>query len=356
MKTFITNYRTAINYLQFIISIFCVLLFIRYSSTIKESAIISVNNCLNIIVPCVFPMLCLAYFILETGFPTAVKKFLRKITEPAFGLGENCSEAIIISLCAGYNTAVKSAVKLYSEKKISEEQAKRIALFFTNAGISFTVNITGSVLYNSFATGLRLYIISISVNIITAFLYNLYRKNYENETSVVIQKNVSTAFIKSVKASSEAILSICFNIIFFSALCSAVSAFIPQKNLSILIKLFGEATSGIIFASENYPIYITALCLNFGGICIFLQNLSDIVKIGIKPHIYLSVKLFQSIICSLTEFLLSIFFPTVQSVFAGENVTAYYGKSYIGTFSLLLLCAVFLVSTKNLHRNRNLRH
>ena len=134
----------------------CIITAITASKQIKTAVLQAVSNCLNIIVPCLFPMLFFSFFILEAGFPKRLKDKISPLLNFLFGVSGDSLECIILGLFSGYNMAVKSAVNANKKGKITSEEAKRIALFFTNAGVSFSVLITGNVIYNDTDTGIRL--------------------------------------------------------------------------------------------------------------------------------------------------------------------------------------------------------
>lgn len=323
------------------------------SDNVRTAAADAVNSCLTVILPCIFPVTVISFFILETGFPLKIKHITDGLLRFLFGLSGNCLEGVILGLSGGYNTAVKCAVRLRENNAISAEQAKKLSLFFTNPGISFTVLLTGSALSGSIAAGFRLYAETVILNLITAYLYNKTKPNKEIIPVTGYSKGISDAFILAVESASKVIISISFNIIFFSCLTSVIAHLLPNSFINEIIRLISEVSSAVIYSSTKYPFYITAGILTFGGICIFIQNLADLKKLGIKPSDFLKIRLLQSSLVTTAEYILSIIFPesTLTAVIYPVKVSA--SDNAAGTLSLIFLCAVYLIAVKNLTGKRS---
>ncbi|MBR3768408.1 MAG: hypothetical protein IKL10_09265 [Clostridia bacterium] len=292
-------------------------------------------------------MFIISYYLLNSGFSDKTRKRLHKYLLRLFGLSGNCSEAVIIGLTGGYNTAIKSAVKLSEDGKISKTEAKRLALFFTCPGLSFCINVTGIAVYSNIKVGVQLFISNILTCVIFGFLYNLRNKNNNQYIEANTQKQ-SSPFVMSVASASSSIISVCSWIILFSAAISGLSAVFGNiKILNTFFSLFGEISGAVIFASENFSFAITAFCLNFGGFCIFLQQLPDITALEIKPRNYLIIRLFQAAVCAGIQQLISFLFPIFVSVYSEPIRIKLFSSSAVGSFTLLLLSIVLIVSVRD---------
>lgn len=335
-----------------IISIFCVFIILYFSENIKSSITSAIDICLNTIVPAIFPMLIVSYIFIGCNFSKKTKKIIHPLLNRLFGLSGNCIEAIIAGLSGGYNTSSKASIKLLKNKIISKHEAQRLALFFSSPGISFCINISGAAIYRNKTLGIQFLIASIMTCFISAFLSNLVLKNKEdfkinqNETSLI------NTLVTSVSGAAEALISICSWVIFFNILLSCFNLLTAGKAEYIM--LFGEAVSAVDFAAKNYPVYISAFSLFFGGFSIFLQQLPDIITLGIKPSFYLIVRLIQALICALIQMILSYFFPVSISV-SNNLIFKPFSHSVIGSSALLLLCLIMIKTLKEtyLYANNN---
>ncbi len=329
-------------------AVLIIILIISSHEVIKDAAKTAVSNCLDVIIPCIFPILTMSMFILEAGFPVRVLSFTDKTSRNLFGLSGNCAEGIVLGLTGGYNTAVKAAVRLRESGRITDNEGMRIALFFTNPGISFTVLLTGATLSGSFTTGLRLYAEGLTASIISAYIYNILNKNTAFKSLTAENANTSDALISAVRASSSAILSISANIVFFACISAAISAISQTSFLQILISLTGEVCNAVIFSTAKYPLYITSAVLSFGGFCIFIQNLPDIKKLGIHPSHYIFLRFLQASICFAQEFIYSRIFPYSEYAGVVYGLKIAEKNSTAGSIALIFLSVVYLVSVKDL--------
>lgn len=340
MKQNLTSFK---RFTALIITLFCSLIFILFPTKIKDTVISSLEICLNTVFPAVFPMLIISYIFTGLGFSDAIKSKLHPLTVKAFGLSGNCTEAILSGMLCGYNSAAKIAVRLYKQEIITKEEAKRLSLFFSSPGISFCINIAGLSFFNNKYLGLEFLISSSLTCLISAITYNLFNTNKSSFKNIKQRDSVIDILIRSVSGASDAILSIVSWIIVFNIVIACFNAVTNEKLL--FIKLFGEAVSAVKFSSVNYPLYVSAFCLFFGGLSIFLQQLPDIASLGIHPTSFLLIRLCQATLCSVIQLLLLYIFPVTVNV--SNNITFHpFSHSSIGSFALLLLCYYLIKSLK----------
>lgn len=330
-----------------IISIFCYMIILFLSPDIAEEVHRSLFFCLETIIPAIFTPLAFSFFILSFPLSEAVRRKTEKVLFPAFGLRGNCTQAVFTGLTGGYNIAPKTAVKLLKNGEIGYEQAKRLALFFSSSGFSFAVNITGIAVYNSFTTGLKLFISGITADILIAFIYNRLCRNNERSVSVPIcKRSLSEEFTSAVNSCSNAMISICSNIILFSSVKTFLRAVFPLKPFLCFLELFSEVSSAVIYSSKNHSLKITAMCLYFGGFSVFFQQLPDLNLLGISPVFYLLIRILRTagsvFVFGITELL----FPENVAVSALSGKASIHSANPLASFSLLLLCAVFISSVK----------
>ncbi len=327
-------------------AVILLILTVIFSDKVQSAVTQSIRNCLNVIIPCVFPVTVISFFIIESGFPVKLRLIASRVMLPLFGLSGNCLEGVLLGLTGGYNTAVKCAVKMKEENTVGEEQTKRIALLFTNPGISFTVLLTGVTLTGSLLTGLRIYAETVFYNILIAYIYNKSHKLTDDKRIIRRKTEITEAFISSVEASSRVIISISFNIIIFSCFICLVDNIFPF--ISLPLKLISEVSTAVLYSASAFPLCVTAGVLTFGGFCIFIQNLKDLRILRVKASSFLAIRIIHAIFVTATEYAFSLLFPesvTTASYFpvkisASDNIT--------GSLSLIFLCLVFLYSVKNI--------
>lgn len=324
-----------------IISIFCYLLILSFSPDITKEVHGTILFCLETIVPAMFALLTFSFFLLSFPLPVAIIKRAEKFLLPAFGLSGNCTQAVFIGLTGGYNISPTAAVKLLKNGHISLEQAKRLAMFFSSPGFSFAVNITGIAVYNSFSAGIKLFIASITADILLSFIYNRIKRNNEYSAPALSKSTgISEAFSDAVDSASTTIISICARIVIFSAIKSVISSVLPFNFTKTFLGLFSEVSSGIKFSKEHYSVSVTAFCLYFGGICVFIQQLSDIRRLCINPLFYFLIRIIRSVSGTAVFSLINYLFPEKVPVYSVNKGASVHSANPLASFSLLLLCAV----------------
>lgn len=324
------------------------ILTVIFSDEVRRSASAAISNCLDVIIPCIFPVTVIAFLLLETGFPVKVKYITDRPLRRLCGLSGNCLEGVLLGLSGGYNTAVKCAVRLKENNLITETEAGRLALFFTNPGVSFTVMLAGAALTGSVRKGLMLYAETVFFNVLTAYLYNKKHNNTRHIDIRVKNRPLGAALVSAVDSASSVALSISFNIIFFSCITGISEELLPFTAVNELLKLTGEVSSAVIYSNGKYPFFITAGALTFGGICIFIQNLGDLKKLGIKPREFLLLRIFYALTVAVTEYILTIVFP--ESIYTGVIYPVKFtaSKNITGSPALIFLCAVYLISVRSI--------
>ena len=356
MKHLISKIKNRKFTITLIISFFCVLSIFIFSAQIGNAISQSIENCLEIIIPGIFPMMFITTFITKTGFSQSIHKRLHKLLSALFGTEGTSVEAIITGLTGGYNIAVSSACNLLERGIISATSARRIALYFTNPGIAFTVNVTGIALFNNVKTGIRFYLISATVCTVTAFINNAKHKNSCAVKTSENKESLSQNFVNSVLFSSQGIINICFSMILFSAFGAIVTNIIPIKALSGLFIALSEVSSGVIYSTENYPAYITLFVLVFGGFCVYIQNISLLEKLHIGFKDYFSVRLLQASLCTLVEYIFCKLSPETVSTAANNVILAPHKSSSLGSAALIFLCIIFMIEVRRLRTSGKIRH
>lgn len=339
--------KSASEYSVLIISFFCLFLILYFSEKTKNAITQSLLFCLTTIIPSIFPILTASFFILSLPLPEKVKNMTERITHRLFGLSGNSVTTIITGLTGGYNVSCRNACKLIENKQITENEAKRLAVFFTSPGLSFCINITGIAVYNSTDVGLRLFFAGIIADFSVIIIYNIFFPNKEAFLHKALQSDISSSFVQAVSSSTATILSITSWIILFSVIRALLSNITVFPLFTAFCELFSEVSSGVFYASRNFSLSVSAFCLYFGGFCIFLQQLPDILTLKIKPLFFLFIKLVRATFGVLLLRISYLLFPSSVPAFNPAFSYRIYSTAPIGSVALLFLCCVFMASSKN---------
>ncbi len=341
------------KYLRFIAILSLLPIVLINLKDITQNVAVAVSVCINIIIPTLYPLLLLTQLLSSIDIPSEIKKYSGIITRKIFGLSGECIIGIITGLFCGYNCAIISSNKLYEDRKISIDEAQRLALFFTSPGFSFCVLIAGVMYYNSFTIGLLMLISNISASMMTASICNLvFRKKPKNKKTTGTNRTVS--IINIINSTTESALSICSWILFFYCINALVRKFPFPEKLMYIPEIFSEVTSGLEYCKQFKNIFYSSFCVSFGGICIFVQQLPLIKKLQIKPAVMLLIRIITSVLSNITFYIfLHLFNINIQtsSMFLSKRI---FYNSGTGAFSLILLCFV-LICYINSERKANFK-
>lgn len=318
-----------------------------FSREMSDGIKTGLRVCFETIIPALFPFLLISSFFLYCKIPDKIILFFDKPTKLLFGISGMSLFAVTAGLTCGYNIAAKNAVKQYGERVVDLKQAQRTALFFSSPGISFCINIVGRGIYQSSELGFKFYVSSVIASLACAAIYNIFCPHSPSLKLSDKDFSFSQALSDSVESASKSIIGICAWIILFYALLQAFNTANISPYIKSFMELFGEVTSGTAYAAENYSAFVAAFVLNFGGICIFLQQIPDIVKLKIKPSAFLASRIAVSFFGSVIFYISDYLFPTKFMSSASLPQAHAFSHSPIGSAALMLLCLIFLHCVAN---------
>lgn len=355
MNISITKYIQT-KYIYTAVSSVFLILCVFFSKEVTNGILDGLNACLNTIIPALFPYIMLSIFFTSCVFPKSIKKRLNAPLSFLFGISGNCVQSAVAGLVGGYNIASKSAVFLNENSKNDLTQSQILAIFFTNPGLSFCINIVGIGIYNSKSLGFKFYISSVLSSLICAFIYERF---HSNKAEYIKDKNTEfllpQALSNTVEATSRTIINICSWIISYYAIIPIIRKILLIKPLLTVINIFGEVSSGIVYT--NSSVYLTDFVLNFGGICIFLQQIPDIIKLKINPLKFLLARIIISSVGTLIYYIIELLFPSEIFTISNFSSVKVFSHSAVGSCALMFLCFVFLNSvTKRKNQQTNIKN
>lgn len=323
---------------------------------VKKELTESIYDCLDVIIPTLFPFMLLSSFAVKYGLPYKICRFFHKPLKILFGLSGNCLTAIITGLTGGYIVSPKNAAELYSDGIIDIRQAKRLSLFFTAPGISFCIFFAGKSVYGSFAAGISLFISTVLSSLISAFVFNIFSRHSPEFSSKESISSLRSSMLSSVSDTASALISICSFILLFCFVTTIVSSSVSSPAIKFLINYLSEVTAAVKYTEESLSLRYAAFTLSFGGICILLQQFPYISKLNIKLSHFLLSKLVQAILCCFIHNIIINIFPVVSAV---SSVTGKLKASYhspYGSLSLIVLLIIFLYTVSDISRRKNFFH
>lgn len=272
---------------------FCLIVFSEYTS---EGVKKSIDLCMKIIIPSIFPFLLLSSFISELPENNFTKGLFGNITERIFKLPCCYSSGFILSFFGGYPVGLKIAEKLYLKSNLTKQDIKLIASFCFNSGPAFIITAVGQKMFGEIKIGLLIFITCSAASVITGFTYSrLYRKKSRIQTEQTVVNrdfSVSANLIKSVNESSRIIVNMCLWICVFSVFEAIFTSLFPSA--ANYIGIFAEVTQGCRLCAEKGDVALCCAVCSFGGLCTHLQIYPILKNIEIKYRHFFKYRLINS--------------------------------------------------------------
>ena len=335
------KFKIAIVLIAFVFAF--VLLFVCYDCVAK-GVTSGLYLCSNVIIPTLFPLLCLNSFFINTGVVEFFQKHFNKFCKRFFNLSGYFLPIFLISLISSYPVGAFLSNTLYENKKISLLERNNIALISCSAGPSFVVLAVGVNILKSFECGVLLLVCHILSSLTVAVLISR-RFEFSGSFCASQQKiSVSDALVKGVAAGSNSIISICAYTILFSAIINILSTFLRFTPMFLPLVCTLEVTNAcVVLGFEKASLSVICAVLGFGGFSIIFQ-VSSMLKNNRPPLLRLIlVRIFHAAVSFLyCEIGLKFFKITIPVLKSTTPIAGVSNNNILFPLSLILLAIVFL--------------
>ncbi len=287
------------------------LLSFLYFSVLKTAVAEALALCAVSLIPSLFPFL--IFTELSYRMPEGKRLFLSLASPFAFFF--RCSRegaaAYLYGLLFGFPLGSKILGEYYREGRIGKAEAERLLLFCNNTGPAFLVGAVGIGFLGSARAGLFLYLLEILVSFLFGAASGIGKKVI-NKPAKEYSTDFSFSFPKIMQKSVTQMLSICGYVVFFSALTSLLSPFLPNGILrGFFYSLFevGTASAYLSTVFTGWTLHaLLSFCVCFSGVSVYMQALDLIADTGLSGNYYIPAKLLQGACAFFAVFLLSFFF------------------------------------------------
>ena len=368
-----TSKKVTVNPRAIFVAFFSVLaltLVIKYSDTAIDSVKNALHICANTVIPSLFPFMVISELIISLGASKYLGKILSPIFRPIFDLNEHAASAFILGTLCGFPVGARTAVSLYEQGKLDENEVSRVLCFCNNPSSAFVISAIGISLFGSRALGIAMYVITLlSAIIIGIFLRFICGKGkHKNNKKAFSNINDQTSgvhiFTKAVTDSAGAMITVCAFIIFFSSFLGMLrDAFAPTNTPDTIVSAvmgFFELTNGVTYAASHtkaeIAILLCAAIAGWSGLSVHFQIMSICkgLKISFRP--YFAAKAAQGILNGILVYAyMNIFKPHI-SIPSSIDIPAFLFipepivKALFVTF---VISAIFGIFRKLSNRNRN---
>lgn len=293
-----------------------------------EGAGEGIRLCLFSVIPALFPFLILS-MVLTHGLTGAHIPILRPLAS-LVGIPQGAESVLAVGLLGGYPVGAQCVAQQYQQGQLSEQQAKRMLGFCSNAGPAFLFGIVASQ-FSDPLSAWKLWII----HILSAILVGMILPG-RSDDPIQFQHAKPMTISMTLSNGVHVMAQICGWIVLFRVLVSFLRKWVLwllPMDLQILVIGLLELTNGCLslsdLSSEALQMVVASAMLSFGGLCVMMQTLSVTNTLGFG--MYLKGKLLQTA------------FSVLLSVLAAAS----------GMFPLMVLAIVAIVcrEAKNIGRN-----
>lgn len=324
-----------------------------YSQECSNGAIKGIEMCLSVLVPSLFPFMAISSFMVKSGIAQALGKPFNRIMQKIFGLDGSFAPVLLLTLIGGYPVGAKGISALYESKMVSENQAKKAAMFAVCSGPGFLINFVGMSIYKNKTIGLIILvsqIISVIILGITMNMLDRKKSDYNSVSEYNAQKiPLGNAVVEAAVESAKGVLTICIFVVLFSAFCGIMDSIISDGIFKNCILCLLEVCAAVSTSAENSPIEMVAFAAGFGGICVHFQIFSALGKIKINRLSFFCVRIIQGAITALLTHLGLSLLKIETMVFSTSTVenAGTSGGTIISGAVLVMVMLCFLYTLKN---------
>lgn len=312
-----------------------ILIIIKYDIC-KNAVLKGIMLCSNVIIPSLFPFTVCVMFLINSNALTKIP-FLNIFGKPLHLNSEEFS-VFTLSTIGGYPIGSKMISQLYENGKVTLKKAQIMTCYCINAGPAFIISVVGKSILHNQKMGILLFFSHIISSFIMAFLLGKHLKDTSKTRIKETFLSPVDNFVLSTSQAAQAILNICFYIIFFTVITEYLTSYSASFPFLKYITFFLEVTIGV---SNLRNIYAIAFILGFAGICIWFQVLS--ISRKYKPSIVYLVfsRVLHGIISVFFTFIFVKIFGIEKQVFS--NDVSFLKKQYFGPISISISVAILVL-------------
>lgn len=263
------------------------------------------------VLPSLFPFMVITLVFVKSGMAQKASLPLARVTGK-LNFPSAAAACYILSICSGYPAGSRVVGEFTDNGCIQRADAAKVAYLCSTSGPLFIVGSVGFKMFKSAAAGFKILICHIlSVTLVSIIISLLSKKResrvaprispddnvlYDSFYGAVVAVCVAGGFI----AFFYVVATFCtnFNILYP---VQAVLNNILGENLSAAFTLgLIEATTGcraLGACTGKLSLPLAGFLITFGGVSILLQQLSYLIKAGVKPFKFIAVKFVQAVVC-----------------------------------------------------------
>ena len=338
-----------------LIAVIGIYISLKYAAECSEGIRKGIIFCVEALVPSLFLFMALASYVVKSGIAEVIERPLKGLARILFGVSPAGLSVMLLSMLGGYPVGARCAATLYEERRIGEDEAKKLVCIAVCAGPGFLLNFVGNALLNNAQAGRILLFAELTGTVLTGVIIGRSIKTKPCRPSPVKHQS-GDLLISSVTDASRATFHMCAMVVICAAMIGVVASVSPSPVVTDIASAFIEITTGCQRMCGSYPLWIIAFFVGFGGISVHLQIYAGLSELPVNKLLFFLCRIIQGIITALSAYIYLMIFPVEQSVFNSVDVPLTLSKSatLVGSGALVLASLCFLGSVH--HRLRLPRH
>ncbi|MGN0701249.1 MAG: hypothetical protein ACI4J8_09650 [Oscillospiraceae bacterium] len=252
-------------------------LLLIFPNEMAQAVSLSCKDCLEIIIPSLFPFTVFAVFLQKSGLYRTVLKPLSLPLSKLLNADEELCGLILLSNIGGYPVGARLLSEEVRAGRLNKPDAERLLCCCFGSGPSFVIGLAGLRVFGSAAVGAVIYCgCLISSLIIARFLASGIALRV-TPAEACGKKRGAECFISSVTDGARVMFTVCAMIVGFAVLsrmaelCAgqfAGALFADGLPLSVLLEVSRVRE---LSPSRAWALPFCAAVLSFGGVCVQLQ-------------------------------------------------------------------------------------
>lgn len=304
----------------------------------------SVDLCLDVIIPSLFPFFVCSGLLVYSGITQVLAKISEPVMRPLFNVGGCGSAALVLGVVSGYPQGAVTACQLYESGYLSKTETERLLAFCNNSGPLFILGAVGCAVYKSVKIGVVLYVSHIIATFLVGFLFRFYKRNKHTAPVYTLRQtedNFAEIFAKVLANSVNSILLVCGSIIFFGVAAKMLVSYLPINDaLKAFITGILEIGGGTKAISETalpliVKLTLSAFIVGFSGLCVHIQVASVTAKHHLSLLPYVSGKLLHAFFAALLTLLYFLFVPSEITVLKSTSAAMSAGFCISSVYSVI---------------------
>ncbi len=329
-----------------------------YMPSLAASGVRSgITYSLEVLLPSLFPFMFLSAFSSEYGISSRLGRIISPLTESLLYLPGCAGITVLLGMIGGYPVGAVGTASLLRRGKITADQAKRMLFFCVNPGPAFLISAVGDEMYGSKRIGAVLFAAQTAASLLLGCLLAVKARFHEkierNKFDADDKRPFSEAFVLATKSACSAAVSLCSMVVLFSAFSSLILGAFSVAEDSVTgaaLRSVLEVTDGCArFAQIGAPMYLTALAVGWGGLCVHFQVFAAIPELSVNKPKFVTARLIvgaiSACITMFVEKYTDVFEETLADTFSNIEQTAakFTSSTFFGSLALFVSCVLFLI-------------